>query len=83
ISIWRYAQQHGYDVQTKDEDFSRLVMAEGFPHRVVAVQNAQVPVDRLAEFLLARLPQLREFLGEQRGVRVCGVAGCVAVFFSG
>ncbi|MBT2557704.1 DUF5615 family PIN-like protein [Hymenobacter sp. ISL-91] len=65
-SIWRYARQHGYDVLTKDEDFLRLVLAEGFPPRVVAVQNAQVPVTQLAEFLLARLPQLREFLGEQQ-----------------
>ncbi|TGE20328.1 hypothetical protein E5K00_20190 [Hymenobacter aquaticus] len=64
-TIWRYARQHGYDIVTKDEDFLRLVVTEGFPPRVVAVQNAQVPVARLAEFLLARLPQLQEFLGEQ------------------
>lgn len=64
ISTWRYARQHGYDVLTKDEDFRRLVPAEGFPPRVVAVQNAQVPVKELAAFLLARLPQLEAFLGE-------------------
>ena len=64
-SIWRYARQYGYDVLTKDEDFLRLVMADGFRPRVVAVQNAQVPVAKLAAFLLARLPQLREFLGPQ------------------
>lgn len=50
---------------TKDEDFLRLVLAEGFPPRVVAVQNAQVPVKELAAFLLARLPQLQSFLSEQ------------------
>ena len=55
-SIWRYARQYGYDVITKDEEFLRLVLAEGFPPRVVAVQNAQVPVAKLVEFLLARLP---------------------------
>ncbi|GGG57419.1 hypothetical protein GCM10011378_36860 [Hymenobacter glacieicola] len=49
----------------KDEDFLRLVLSEGFPLRVGAVQNAQVPVVKLAEFLLTRLPQLREFLGAQ------------------
>lgn len=65
-SIWRYAKQHGYDVLTKDEDFVRLVLAEGFPPRVVAVQNAQVPVRQLADFLLARLPQVEAFLGEQQ-----------------
>ena len=64
-SIWRYARQHGYDLLTKDEDFVRLLLAEGFPPRVVALQNAQVPVKALAEFLLARLPQLELFLGEQ------------------
>lgn len=63
-SIWRYARQHGYDVIAKDEDFLRLVLAEGFPPRVVAVQNAQVLVAKLAEYMLARLPQIREFLGE-------------------
>lgn len=61
-SIWRYARQHGYDLLTKDEDFVRLLVAEGFPPRVVALQNAQVPVKTLAEFLLARLPQLEAFL---------------------
>ena len=30
-SIWRYARQHGYDILTKDDDFLRLVLAEGFP----------------------------------------------------
>ncbi|OGX85321.1 hypothetical protein BEN48_14615 [Hymenobacter glacialis] len=50
---------------TKDEDFLRLVLVEGFPPRVVAVQNAQVPVVKLAEFLLARLPQIQAFLGPQ------------------
>ena len=64
-SIWHYAKQHGYDVITKDEDFLRLVLAEGFPPRVVAVQNAQVPVAKLAEFLPVRLPQIETFLGEQ------------------
>jgi len=64
-SSWRYARQHGYDVLTKEEDFVRLVLAEGFPPRVLAVQNAQVPVKELAAFLLARLPQLEAFLGEQ------------------
>ncbi|SHI30679.1 Predicted nuclease, contains PIN domain, potential toxin-antitoxin system component [Hymenobacter daecheongensis DSM 21074] len=64
-TIWRYARQHGYDIVTKDEDFLRLVITEGFPPRVVAIQNAQVPAAKLAEFLLAKLPQLREFLGEQ------------------
>lgn len=64
-SIWRYARQHGYDLLTKDEDFVRLLLAEGFPPKVVTLQNAQVPVKTLAEFLLARLPQLESFLGEQ------------------
>jgi len=64
-SIWRYARQHSYDLLTKDEDFLRLVLAEGFPSRVVAVQNAQVPVAKLVEFLLAQMPQIESFLGEQ------------------
>lgn len=64
-SIRRYARQHGYDVLTKDEGFLRLVLAEGFPPHVVAVQNAQVPVAKLAEFLLVRLPQIQSFLGPQ------------------
>lgn len=64
-SIWRYARQHGYDLLTKDEDFVRLVLADGFPPRVIALQNAQVPVKALAEFLLAQLPQLESFLSEQ------------------
>ncbi|MGI4735635.1 MAG: DUF5615 family PIN-like protein [Janthinobacterium lividum] len=64
-SIWRYARQHGYDLLTKDDDFVRLVVAEGFPPRVVGLQNAQVPVKMLAEFLLARLPQLEVFLSKQ------------------
>ena len=50
---------------TKDEDFLRLVLAEGFAPRVVAVQNAQVPVAKLVEFLLVWLPQIESFLGEQ------------------
>jgi len=64
-SIWRYARQHGYNLLTKDDDFVRLVLAEGFPPRVVALQNAQVPVKALAEFLLARMPQVEDFLTTQ------------------
>ena len=54
------------DLLTKDEDFVRLLLTEGFLPRVVALQNAQVPVKALAEVLLARLPQLQVFLGEQQ-----------------
>ena len=64
-TIWRYAQQNGYDLLTKDEDFVRLVLTDGFPPRVVALQNAQVPVATLAAFLLTRLSQVQRFLGEQ------------------
>jgi len=63
-NIWRYARQHSYDVLTKDGDFLRLVLAEGFSPRVVAVQNAQVLVAKLAKFLLMRLPQPEAFVGE-------------------
>ena len=41
-----------------------MVLAEGFPPRVVAVQNAQVPVAKLAEFLLVRMLQIAFCLGE-------------------
>jgi predicted nuclease of predicted toxin-antitoxin system len=36
-------------VLTKDEDFLRLVVAEGFPPYVVVVQNAQVPVKDIVQ----------------------------------
>ncbi|MBC7447271.1 MAG: DUF5615 family PIN-like protein [Hymenobacteraceae bacterium] len=64
-TIWRYARQNNFDLLTKDEDFVRLVLADGFPPRVIALQNAQVPVAKLATFLLERLPQLQRFLSEQ------------------
>ncbi|WP_426490833.1 DUF5615 family PIN-like protein [Hymenobacter sp. 102] len=63
-SIWRYAQQHGFHILTKDEDFIRLLFAHGFPPKIVVVTNAQLPAKMLADFMLARLPQLQEFLGD-------------------
>lgn len=63
-SIWQYAQQHGFHLLTKDEDFVRLLFTHGFPPKIVVATNAQVPAKTLAKFLLARLPQLQEFLSE-------------------
>ncbi|HEX8425044.1 DUF5615 family PIN-like protein [Hymenobacter sp.] len=65
ISIWRYAKQNNFHLLTKDEDFIRLLLTQGFPPKVVAVINAQVPVKDLAAFLLAHLEQIRGFLTEQ------------------
>jgi hypothetical protein len=43
----------------------RIVLTEGFPPRVIALLNAQLPVSRLADFLLSRMPQIERFSGEQ------------------
>lgn len=64
-SIWRYAKQHQYDLLTKDEDFVRMVLTEGFPPRVVALHHAQLPAKELTMFVVSRLPQMRKFLDEQ------------------
>ena len=63
-SIWRCARQHGYNLLTKGEAFARPVLVETFPPRLVALQNAQVPVKALAKFLLARLLQPEPFPGK-------------------
>lgn len=69
-TIWRYARQYGYDLLTKDEDFVRLALTEGFPPRVVVVHDAQVPVKALTTFMLTRVPQLQRFLDEQTVFRL-------------
>ncbi|WP_413775193.1 DUF5615 family PIN-like protein [Hymenobacter weizhouensis] len=58
-SISRYAQREGFHLLTKDEDFTRLVLTQGFPSKVIVVTNAQVPVQQLAAFLQTHLPHLK------------------------
>lgn len=76
-TIWRYARQHGYDILTKDEDFLRLVLSEGFPPRVVTVQQAQVPVAKVGDVPASPATATARVSGAADGVWVVAVAAAL------
>jgi predicted nuclease of predicted toxin-antitoxin system len=39
VAVWKYAQQHGYAIVTRDVDFSELSMLRSFPPKIIWVRR--------------------------------------------
>ena len=58
--IWAYAQQHGFTIITKDDDFLALAHRHGPPPKLIMVEFGNCTNSVIAERLLASATRLRE-----------------------
>jgi predicted nuclease of predicted toxin-antitoxin system len=61
-TIWRYAQDHGFIIVTKDEDFHRLSVLYGPPPRVIWVRLGNCSTAEIAGLLRQRSAEIASFL---------------------
>lgn len=64
LTVWEYAEDHGYHILTKDNDFSDLAAIHGPLPKVIRLRNANVSVTFLAEALQVDLPKIMAHLEE-------------------
>jgi predicted nuclease of predicted toxin-antitoxin system len=62
--IWAYAQDNGFVIVSKDDDFRQRSLLEGAPPKVVWLQVGNSGTAPIAELLREQAPQLRQFEGE-------------------
>jgi predicted nuclease of predicted toxin-antitoxin system len=60
-AIWAYARAHGFVIVTKDEDFVRLSVVQGFPPKVIWIGLGNCSTAEVAELLRAHVDQVTAF----------------------
>ncbi len=71
--VWSYAATHGYLLVTKDEDFQRLSILNGWPPKVVWIRLGNCLTTDIAGLLRRSVPLLIELADDdQTGVLYLG-----------
>ena len=68
--IWRYANEHGFAIVSKDEDFANRVALHGFPPKVVWLRVGNTSFGEVLALLRRHTPAIRRFLED-------GTSGCL------
>jgi predicted nuclease of predicted toxin-antitoxin system len=64
ITIWRFAQENGFSIVTKDSDFYERSLVRGFPPQVIWLKCGNVSTRQLEELLLRSADAISSFLQE-------------------
>ena len=62
--IWTYAQEHGFTIVSKDDDFRQRSFLEGAPPKIVWLQVGNAGTATIADLLLDQAATLRAFESE-------------------
>jgi len=68
IDIWNYAQDNGYIIVTKDNDFVDLLEVKGFPPKVVLLKTGNNSSQALAALLNKTEPMIKDFENSNLGL---------------
>jgi len=60
IDIWNYAQNNGYIIITKDNDFVDLLELKGYPPKVVLLKTGNNSSKALRELLINLKPMIED-----------------------
>jgi predicted nuclease of predicted toxin-antitoxin system len=60
IDIWNYAQDNGYIIITKDNDFADLLELNGYPPKVVLLKTGNNNSHALMELLINIKPMIED-----------------------
>lgn len=61
-TIWQYAQDNGFTIVTKDEDFHRLSVLHGPPPRVNWIRLGNCSTAEIVQLLRRRSGEIASFL---------------------
>ncbi|MFL6235355.1 MAG: DUF5615 family PIN-like protein, partial [Thermoanaerobaculia bacterium] len=72
-TIWRFAQENGFSIVTKDSDFYERSLVRGFPPQVIWLKCGNVSTRQLEAILLRSADAISSFLQD-------GKAACLEIY---
>lgn len=73
VTIWRFAQENGFSIVTKDSDFYERSLVRGFPPQVIWLKCGNVSTRQLEEILLRSADAISAFLQDRQ-------AACLEIY---
>jgi predicted nuclease of predicted toxin-antitoxin system len=64
-TVWEYAQEHGFVIVSKDEDFQRLSILHGPPPKVIWIRVGNCSTDDIMQLLKERYTDIQAFMAHQ------------------
>jgi predicted nuclease of predicted toxin-antitoxin system len=64
-AIWQHAQEDGFVIVSKDEDFHRLSIFYGPPPKVIWVPLGNCSTDDIIRLLRERRSEIEDFVGHE------------------
>ncbi|MGA9838122.1 MAG: DUF5615 family PIN-like protein [Gemmatimonadaceae bacterium] len=61
-TIWQYARDHGFTVDSKDSDFHRRSLTLGAPPKVIWVRVGNAPTAMIGALIVERRAEIEAFL---------------------
>jgi predicted nuclease of predicted toxin-antitoxin system len=68
IDIWKFAQNNGHIIITKDGDFLNLLELKGFPPKIVLLKTGNNSSKALMELLIKIKPMIEELEKNEYGL---------------
>lgn len=62
MAVWQYAQQHGFAIVSKDDDFRQLSFLHGSPPKVIWLSVGNADTKAIAELLVQRRSAIETFI---------------------
>jgi predicted nuclease of predicted toxin-antitoxin system len=60
-AIWNWAKANDFIIITNDEDFFNLLLAKGYPPKVIMLRIGNQRTSYLAQVLIQKAPEIEEF----------------------
>jgi predicted nuclease of predicted toxin-antitoxin system len=60
--VWKYAQEHGFAIISKDSDFRQLSFLHGSPPKLIWIRRGNCTTAAIEEILQARFEDLERFV---------------------
>lgn len=59
IEVWRYAQENGFTIVTRDSDYNDLMQLKGFPPKIVWIRRGNCSTNEVEDILRRHLPDIQ------------------------
>ncbi len=60
--VWEYAQNEGFTIVTKDNDFNNLVAFLGFPPKVIWIRRGNCSTNEIRELINSNIERIKAFI---------------------
>lgn len=65
LEVWKYAQENGYCLVSKDSDFNELLVSKGFPPKLIWIRLGNCTTAEIASLLQTHHETIMEFMRDE------------------